>query len=130
MSSRAPADGTPYWRDVVAGRPASQLAAQVVRPMLSGEFTVEDESLFRHLHLAATTEGIRIEPSAVAGCSGPQLLCETAPGRDYLALHRLEPVMQKAVHIVWTTGGLFVPDEEYRRFFERGAALNQPGEKG
>jgi D-serine dehydratase len=32
-------------------------------------------------------------------------------------------MMRQATHIAWTTGGLFVPEEEYRRFHERGAAL-------
>jgi D-serine dehydratase len=28
--------------------------------------------------------------------------------------------MDKAVHLLWTTGGLFVPDEEYQGFLARG----------
>jgi D-serine dehydratase len=37
--------------------------------------------------------------------------------------------MQEATHIAWTTGGLFVPEAEYRKFLERGASLDarQPG---
>jgi D-serine dehydratase len=31
--------------------------------------------------------------------------------------------MANATHIVWTTGGLFVPDEEYARFLARGRDL-------
>jgi D-serine dehydratase len=28
--------------------------------------------------------------------------------------------MDNAVHLLWTTGGLFVPDDEYAGFLERG----------
>ena len=107
---------------------ASELAAAVVRPFLGGVFTVEDDTLFGHLHLAATTENIRIEPSAAAGFSGPAMLLGSAAGRDYLHRQGLEPHMARATHIAWTTGGLFVPDEEYAGFLARGAeyARSQP----
>jgi len=35
----------------------------------------------------------------------------------------LEAHLPRATHLVWTTGGLFVPDEEYERFVQRGRAL-------
>ena len=100
---------------------ASELAAAVVRPFLGGVFTVEDDTLFRHLHLAASTEDMRIEPSAAAGFSGPGMLLGSEAGRAYLERQGLAPHMAGATHIAWTTGGLFVPDEEYARFLARGA---------
>ena len=30
--------------------------------------------------------------------------------------------MENATHVSWTTGGLFVPDDEYARFLARGAS--------
>ncbi|WPB56432.1 D-serine ammonia-lyase [Xylophilus sp. GOD-11R] len=106
---------------------ASEMAAAVVRPFIGGVYTVEDETLFRQLHTAAVTEGIRIEPSAAAGMSGPAMLLGSDAGRDYLRRHGLEPHLPNATHIAWTTGGLFVPDEEYARFRARGAiAAGQP----
>lgn len=116
LTNRTEADGLAVPR-------ASELAAEVMRRQLSGVLTVEDDTLFRHLHLAATTEAIRIEPSAAAGIGGPAMLTGTDAGRAYLARHGLDAVMHQAVHLAWTTGGLFVPDEEYQRFLARGAAL-------
>jgi D-serine dehydratase len=102
---------------------ASELAADVVRGFLGGVFTVEDETLFRHLCLLQEREGLQIEPSAAAGFGGPCALLESAAGQDYLQRQKLLPHMASATHIVWTTGGLFVPDEEYARFLARGRDL-------
>lgn len=102
---------------------ASELAADVVRGFLGGVFTVEDETLFRDLYLLKNSEDLSIEPSAAAGFSGPRELLQSAAGQDYLQRQNLRPYMANATHIVWTTGGLFVPDEEYAKFLQRGAAL-------
>lgn len=102
---------------------ASELAADVVRGFLGGVFTVEDETLFRHLCLLQDREGLQIEPSAAAGFGGPRALLESAAGQAYLQRQKLLPHMANATHIVWTTGGLFVPDEEYARFLARGRDL-------
>ena len=95
-----------------------------MRPVLSGVFTVEDDTLFRHLHLAADTAQLRLEPSAAAGFSGPAALQQSHAGQQYLAQHGLQGCMHQATHVVWTTGGLFVPDVEYARFAACGAALH------
>ena len=96
----------------------------MVRGFLGGVFTVEDETLFNHLALLQQTEGLQIEPSAAAGFSGPRALLESAAGQVYLQRQNLLAHMANATHIVWTTGGLFVPAEEYARFLARGKALN------
>lgn len=88
---------------------ASPLAATVMRELLAGVFTVEDQTLFDHLALVLATEGLRIEPSAAAGFSGPGHMKDNAlacPGAN---------------HVVWTTGGLLVPQEQYQMFLERAA---------
>ncbi|QHI98605.1 D-serine ammonia-lyase [Xylophilus rhododendri] len=104
---------------------ASELAAEVVKPFIGGVYTVEDDTLFRDLHTAAATEGLRIEPSAAAGLAGPAMLLGSEAGRAYLRRHGLDTHMAAATHIAWTTGGLFVPEEEYARFHARGAAMAQ-----
>ncbi len=86
---------------------ASLLAADAMRPLLAGVFTVEDQTLFDHLALVRHTERLRIEPSAAAGFSGP----------DYLRGGPL--AMPGTNHIVWTTGGLLVPDAQYDSFLGR-----------
>ena len=114
LDNRTEADG-------LAVPQASECAVGVMRPALSGVFTVEDEVLFRHVHTAAITEELRIEPSAAAAFDGPRWLTSSASGRSYLADHNLDQHLANATHIIWTTGGLFVPDAEYDKFFERGA---------
>jgi D-serine dehydratase len=88
---------------------ASQLAAAVMRPLLAGVFTMEDQTLFDHLALLLGTQGLRIEPSAAAGFSGPGHLRDSA-----LAC-------PDANHVVWTTGGLLVPDAQFQMFLQRSA---------
>ena len=107
---------------------ASELAAAVVRPFLGGVYTVADETLFEHLHMAAQSETIRIEPSAAAGFSGPGMLLGSDAGRAYLQRQGLDGHMAQSTHLVWTTGGLFVPDEEYARFRVRGAIAARASE--
>ncbi len=113
LDNRTEADGLAVAR-------ASALAVQMMTPLLSGIFTVEDDDLFRHLYLLHETEGLRIEPSAAAGFGGPQRLFDTPAGRRYLAENDLEQRMDQAVHLLWATGGLFVPDAEYSGFLARG----------
>lgn len=116
LTNRTEADG-------LAVPQASELAAQAMRPMLGGVYTVADDTLFADLHRVRETQDLRIEPSAAAGFSGPHMLTGTDAGRAYLRQHHLDSAMPGATHLVWTTGGLFVPPEEYARFAERGAAL-------
>lgn len=113
LDNRTEADGLAVPR-------ASERAVQVVRPALGGVFTVADETLFRHLARLRQAEGLRIEPSAAAGFEGPGRLLNTPAGRHYLQLHGLTQRMSQATHVVWSTGGLFVPDDEYQRFLARG----------
>ena len=120
LNNRTEADGLAVPR-------ASELAADVVRGFLGGVFTVADETLFRDLCLLHDSEGLNIEPSAAAGFGGPCALLETTAGRDYLQRQKLLPHMAGATHIVWTTGGLFVPPEEYARFLQRGRSLARGG---
>jgi D-serine dehydratase len=45
-------------------------------------------------------------------------------GRQYLAAHGLADHLDTATHVLWTTGGAFVPTEEYRVFHERGQRIH------
>ncbi|MVW75455.1 D-serine ammonia-lyase [Pseudomonas xionganensis] len=116
LDNRTEADGLAVPR-------ASALALELMRPLLSGVLTVTDAQLFRQLYLAGSSQGLRIEPSAAAGFGGPALLCQSPAGRAYLARHGLQAAMPQANHLLWTTGGLFVPEAEYQDFYARGAAL-------
>lgn len=99
---------------------ASQLAIAVMRSRLSGTITVPDDYLMADLYQLHQSEGLTVEPSAAAACSGPRVLLGTPEGRCYLAQKGLKPVMHQANHVLWTTGGRFVPPDEYHGFLVRG----------
>lgn len=113
LTGRTEADGLAVPR-------ASLLAVALARPIVSGIITVPDERMFHHLHLAHRELSIRLEPSAAAGFSGPQMLIASPEGRRYVAAHGLR--LSDATHVIWTTGGRFVPDAEFAGFVARGAA--------
>ena len=102
---------------------ASLPAAELMAPLLSGCFTVTDDELFCQLVRVLDATGERIEPSAAAGFAGPAMLTGSDAGRAWLAAQGLQQHLAQATHLVWTTGGLFVPPEEYERFVQRGRAL-------
>ena len=66
-----------------------------------------------------------VEPSAAAGFRGPRWLLESQAGQSYLTDRGIAKRMGNATHVLWTTGGVFVPDEEYRGFYLRGERIAQ-----
>ena len=88
---------------------ASLLAVQAMQTVLAGVLTVRDDTLFEHLAMLHGNEAMRIEPSAAAGFSGP------------LHLRGNALASAGANHVVWTTGGLLVPEIEYQRFLQQAA---------
>ncbi|MCF7855834.1 MAG: D-serine ammonia-lyase [Candidatus Pacebacteria bacterium] len=115
--------------DGLAVSTPSRFIGQLMDPLLSGCCTLEDNTLYRHLLDMYDTEKIEVEPSAAAGCGVPRLLIESEPGRHYLHKHKLTPQMPRATHVVWATGGLFVPPEQHKQFRKTAAAiLSSPGQ--
>ena len=112
--------------DGLAVGQASGLVGELMSPLLSGIFTVNDDRLFKDLYHLIQTEGYRIEPSAAAGFSGPVHLFGSEAGRTYLAKQfgdQAGNIIASANHLVWTTGGSFVPEHEYEGFYQRGQSL-------
>lgn len=102
---------------------ASDLAYAAVGGLLGGVVTVADDTLYADLARLYDTEKLRIEPSAAAGFSGPRHLLGSIAGQDWLRRRGLLPHIHQATHLAWTTGGLYVPTEEYDRFLSRGHQL-------
>ncbi len=100
---------------------ASALAVGLMRTRVAGVATVSDERLFQDLRRAHDLEGLRIEPSAAAGFCGPGRLVGTDTGRAFLRRRGLLDALPQAHHVVWTTGGLYVPEIEFQRFLARAA---------
>ena len=115
-------DGCTEADGLAVGR-ASEFVAPLMRRLVSGIFTVPDGHLFEDLYELEQCEGLRIEPSAAAGFRGPRWLLESTAGRQYLADHHIDGHLDNATHILWTTGGAFVPSAEFRQFRERGRSI-------
>ncbi len=104
--------------DGLAVSRASEWVCTQIRPLLSGVYTVSDESLYRDLYRLHSTESIDIEPSAAAGIAGPQRLL--SEGQAYLRAQGLASLVDQATQLIWTTGGGLVPAAETKKFLERG----------
>ena len=102
-------DGKTEADGLAVGR-ASGLVSREVSGIIEGCFTVRDERLVGYLKGLAESEGILIEPSACAGFPGPGAVCAS------------REVPDRAVHILWATGGGMVPPDEMDKYlgFKRG----------
>ncbi|SCL85728.1 D-serine ammonia-lyase [Sporanaerobacter sp. PP17-6a] len=107
LDNKTEADG------LAVGRP-SGLVGKIMDPILDGEFTVEDNQLYRFLAALAEEEKIYLEPSALAGFPGPALISKEY-GEEYL---------KNSTHICWATGGSLVPDNIMKGYYEKGKLLN------
>lgn len=116
LDNRTDADG-------LAVAQASLLVAPLMRERLAGVFTVDDDTLLRDVRRLYLSEGLLLEPSAIAAARGPQRLAHTASGRDYLARHGLSQRFDQATQVIWATGGALVPEDEHARYQALGARL-------
>ncbi|MCY9511208.1 D-serine ammonia-lyase [Paenibacillus larvae] len=107
--------------DGLAVGKASGFVGKTIEPFLSGNYTVSDEQLYKLLKELVDTEGIHLEPSALAGMIGPIKLCKE--GVDYLLKHHLTEKMSKGTHIIWGTGGSMVPEEVMTQYYQKGLKL-------
>lgn len=94
----------------------SAFVATVMREMLAGVYTVADDDLLRMLLAAHETEGWRFEPSATAALLGPKFIVRHPHGEEFTAQHGIQDKLGEATHILWATGGSFVPDEQFQNF--------------
>lgn len=107
---------------LAVGRP-SGFVGKMVERLLSGIYTVEDNELYKLLAMMKDKEDIKIEPSATPGLLGPIWLEGSDKGKEYIKANRLEEKMQNANHIAWATGGLFVPEDMMKEFYNKGKKL-------
>ncbi|NRD79535.1 D-serine ammonia-lyase [Bacillus sp. BRMEA1] len=105
---------------LAVGRP-SGFIGKLIEPFLSGIYTVSDKQLFIMLKNLADTENLHLEPSALAGMSGPVKLMEE--GNKYLLNHQLAKKMKNSTHIIWATGGSMVPQEVLAQYYKKGKSL-------
>lgn len=100
---------------LAVGRPSSFVGKAVAND-LDGVFTVLDDKLFIYLNQMAKLEGEQLEPSALAGIEGPV----RAKVSGWLESHFTDSQQKGAVHLVWSTGGSLVPEEEMIVMIKKG----------
>lgn len=83
---------------------ASGFVGRAMERLLDGFYTLSDQSMYDMLGWLAQEEGIRLEPSALAGMAGPLRFKADAC----------------VTHLVWATGGGMVPEEEMARYLAKG----------
>ncbi|MCX7172741.1 MAG: D-serine ammonia-lyase [Proteobacteria bacterium] len=103
--------------DGLAVAQASELVYALVKSLVSGVYTVADESLFRVLYLLKESQNQQIEPSAAAAFLGLRFFDH---GEGLAYTKRAAPSAADITHVFWTTGGSFVPPGEYARFADAG----------
>lgn len=113
LTNRTAADG------LAVGRP-SALAGKMVEELLNGVFTVSDENLYRMLALLHSTESISLEPSALAGMTGP-VLPQIRKHLESLSIS--SDKLTQATHLVWATGGNLVPPSIMKDYLNKGKSL-------
>lgn len=109
--------------DGMAVATMSHIVAQKMHQRLAGVYTVGDDDLMRLLSLAYGAANLKLEPSATIGFAGPHFMLETAQGQAFCNRHLSAKAMENAVHVVWTTGGSFVPELQFQSFVDKGNAL-------
>ena len=103
----------------------SDFVGKTLEQMISGVYTVQDETLYNLLRIISDVEKISLEPSALAGMPGVFKLFHTADGKHYLEKHALRQHMPNATHIVWATGGSMVPPDVMEAYYRKGVQLSK-----
>jgi D-serine dehydratase len=101
----------------------SGFVGKKLEKMISGVFTVQDETLYKLLCLSSDVEKISLEPSALAGIPGPYKLFNTAEGKHYVEKCELRQTIPNATHIAWATGGSMVPPDVMDTYYRKGVKL-------
>lgn len=102
---------------------ASGFVGQVIAPLIDGIYTISDDRMYWLLYMLSLSDGIKLEPSALAGFAGPIWLFYKSEGFAYLQSNGLLEKMKDAMHISWATGGGLVPEDVMKTFIEKGKSI-------
>ena len=101
---------------------ASGFVGKAMQRLVDGYYTVSDEELYCLLALLERSEGVRLEPSALAGAAGIARVLGERQG--YLARAGLNgKSLAQATHLVWATGGGAAPQAEMEAYLAKGREL-------
>jgi D-serine dehydratase len=116
IDNKTEADG------LAVGR-ASGFVGKTLEKLISGDYTVDDDTLFILLKALQDEEDIFMEPSAFAGIAGIPALFTSVSGIDYIKKWGLSGKLDQATHLAWGTGGRMVPKIERENYYEKGTLL-------
>ncbi|WP_447347547.1 pyridoxal-phosphate dependent enzyme, partial [Salmonella sp. AM049] len=97
---------------------ASGFVGRAMERLLDGLYTLDDQTMYDMLGWLAQEEGIRLEPSALAGMAGPQRICASVAYQQRHGFSQTQ--LGNATHLVWATGGGMVPEDEMEQYLAKG----------
>jgi len=100
---------------------ASSFVGKTLEHLISGDYTVQDETLYTLLKSLADKENIYLEPSALASIAGVINLFRMDSASKYLRKKNLEKSLKNVTHIAWATGGSMVPKNEMDEYYRKGS---------
>ncbi|MDZ7673003.1 MAG: D-serine ammonia-lyase [Halanaerobiales bacterium] len=93
----------------------SAFVGKIMKNLLSGIYTISDDRLFTLLKEVFEHENIKLEPSALAGFYGPVVLNK----RNNLNKYKKIVQNKEAIHLIWSTGGSMVPEDEFNKYLDK-----------
>jgi D-serine dehydratase len=90
---------------------ASALVVEAVGPVVDAVVAVDDATLVAWVKDAWRKGGLRLEPAAAAAFAGLDPFCAAAVAAGW-------PALDDAVHVVWTTGGSRLPNDEFNALLD------------
>ena len=96
---------------------ASGFVGRAMERLLDGYYTMTDEAMYLQLGILNQQEGIKLEPSALAGMMGAVVVSKDQPYQARMQFDEMK--MQNATHLVWATGGGMVPELEMNSYLEK-----------
>lgn len=100
--------------DGMAVASASLLSVRHVQHLVDGFVTVGDPELLRWCTTLWETAQLKLEPSAAAGFDACRIVADDPKRPVYF---------DSATHLIWTTGGSRLPDNEFVALLEAGRSL-------
>lgn len=102
---------------------ASGFVGKTLENLISGCYTVKDETMHILLAMMVDSQKIYLEPSALAGIAGVGKIFTTREGKTYLRDNDLIKKQDNITHIAWATGGGMVPENIMNEYYRIGKRL-------
>ena len=107
---------------LAVGRP-SGFVGKAMQRLIDGYYTITDEELYALLALVEREEGLRLEPSALAGVPGIARIVAPEQSEYHKRMGLTVEKLANATHLAWVTGGSMVPEDEMNGYLEKGRGL-------